>query len=83
LDQNYPNPFNPATIIKFSLKKSTNVSLIIYDQLGREIQTLVSERKSAGTYQYLFNANGLSNGIYFYSLKTDNFNDTKKMILLK
>lgn len=83
LEQNYPNPFNPSTIIKFSLLKANNVSLIVYDQLGREIQTLVDERKNAGTYQYMFNANGLSNGIYFYRLKTDNFVETKKMMLVK
>lgn len=83
LEQNYPNPFNPSTVIKFSLMKTSNVSLVVYDQLGREIQTLVNGRKNAGTYQYLFNANELSNGIYFYRLKADDFVETKKMMLIK
>lgn len=83
LEQNYPNPFNPTTNIKFSVVKSSVVSIKVYDQLGREIATLVNEKKSPGTYQYLFNADGLSTGIYFYTLQTEKFSETRKMILLK
>lgn len=83
LDQNYPNPFNPSTIIKFSLPKSSFVSLKVYNQLGKEISTLVNEKKSTGTYQYVFNANSIPSGIYFYTLQSNGYIETKKMILLK
>lgn len=83
LEQNFPNPFNPSTIIKFSVPKSSFVSLKIFDQLGKEISVLVNEKKSAGSYQYVFNANGISSGIYFYTLQTDDFTESKRMVLLK
>jgi len=88
LEQNYPNPFNPSTKIKYSIP-SVGASLMkfvqlkVYDVLGNEIVTLVSEEKSAGTYEVNFNATGLTSGIYFYKLKTGSFSQTKKMILLK
>lgn len=83
LKQNYPNPFNPSTFIKFSIPKSSFVSLKIYNQLGKEISTLLNEKKSAGSYQYVFNANDISSGIYYYTLQADGFTGTKRMILLK
>ncbi len=83
LEQNFPNPFNPSTIIKFAVPKAAYVSLKVYDQLGKEIAVLVNEKKSAGSYQYIFNANNLSSGIYFYKLESENFLETKKMILMK
>ncbi len=83
LFQNYPNPFNPATSIKFALPKQGLVTLKIYDMFGREIRTLVNEIKSAGNYSVDFNASELSSGIYFYKLKTNDFSDVRKMILVK
>ncbi|MEO8666324.1 MAG: T9SS type A sorting domain-containing protein, partial [Ignavibacteria bacterium] len=83
LGQNYPNPFNPSTVINFSLPKSSFVSLKIYDGLGREVSTLVNEKKSAGNYQYVFDANNFSTGVYFYTLQADDFGETKRMILIK
>ncbi len=83
LFQNYPNPFNPSTDIQYSIPKTSNVKLIIYNLLGQKIATLVNEQKSAGTYTVQFNASELSTGIYFYTLQAGNFVKTKKMILLK
>ncbi len=83
LNQNYPNPFNPTTTITFKIPASSFVSLKIYDTLGNEISTLISNKLNAGTYTINWNANGLSSGIYFYQMTTDNFTDTKKLVLLK
>jgi len=83
LSQNYPNPFNPTTNIKFALSKSGFVSLKIYDLSGREVSSLVNENLSVGTYSYTFDASKLSSGIYFYTLKSNNFSETKKMMLIK
>ncbi len=88
LYQNYPNPFNPTTKIRYSIPSNvkgqmSNVSLKVYDVLGREVATLVNEEKQAGVYEVEFNASQLSSGIYYYQLKTGNFIETKKMILLK
>ena len=77
LEQNYPNPFNPATEIKYSLPEAG------YDLLGREVKELVNETKSAGVYTIDFNANDLSSGIYIYTIKANNFIQSRKMILLK
>jgi hypothetical protein len=81
--QNYPNPFNPSTAISYSIPNEKFVSLKIYDIIGNEVSTLVDKKQSAGSYQINFNADGLSSGIYFYKLQTENFNQTMKMILLK
>lgn len=86
LSQNYPNPFNPVTNIKFTLKKDANVSLKVYDTSGKMVQTLMDGHKNAGQYSVSFDVSGrtnLSSGIYFYKLKTDSFEDTKKMTLIK
>ena len=83
LYQNYPNPFNPATIIKYNIPYSTNVTIRVYDVIGKEIATLVNESKSAGNYEVVFNADNLSSGIYFYKLIAGNVVQTKKMILLR
>lgn len=84
LSQNYPNPFNPNTNINFSIPKSERVSLKVYDVLGNEVASLVNnELISAGKYRVDFNGSGLSSGIYYYSIKTESFIDTKKMILVK
>jgi C1A family cysteine protease len=83
LEQNYPNPFNPSTRIKYALATKQLVSLKVYDILGNEIAKLVNEEKPAGTYEVEFNANHMSAGVYYYTIVTDNFVQTKKMILLK
>ena len=83
LDQNYPNPFNTLTSIHFSVGRQQFLTLKIYDVLGREIQTLVSEKKPAGIYEVKFNGDKLPSGIYFCRLQSENFVQTKKLILLK
>ena len=83
LSQNYPNPFNPITIINFSVPKQSNVTLLIYDALGREVTTLINEEKEAGNYTAEFNASNLSSGIYFYQIRAGEFIQTKKMVLLR
>ena len=69
LNQNYPNPFNPSTTISFSLPSQSFVSLKVFDALGREVATLVSEEMSAGSYSRQWNAATMSSGIYFYRLQ--------------
>lgn len=83
LSQNYPNPFNPMTNIKFDIPKSVFVKLTVFDVLGREVQTLVNEQLSPGTYNYDFNASHLPSGIYYYKLESNEFIQTKKMVLIK
>jgi len=83
LSQNYPNPFNPSTKIIFSIPKSESVSLTVYDASGREATVLVNEFMNAGSHEVSFNGSGLSSGVYFYTIKTNSFTNTKKMILTK
>ncbi|MDX2128523.1 MAG: FG-GAP-like repeat-containing protein [Chloroherpetonaceae bacterium] len=83
LEQNFPNPFNPNTVIAYQLPQSGQVTLKVYDVLGREVTTLVNEPKEAGKYQVNFNAAKLASGVYFYQLKSGNFVQTKKMMLVK
>ncbi len=91
LEQNYPNPFNPTTKIKFDIANPPFnkgglggfVTLKVYDITGREIQTLVNEKLNPGMYEVTFDGTNLSSGVYFYQLKTNNFTETKKLILLK
>jgi len=83
LFNNYPNPFNPSTTIIYQIPKQSIVILKIYDVLGREIAVLVNEEKPIGNYKIIFNANGLSSGIYFYRLVAGSFIETKRMVLLK
>jgi sugar lactone lactonase YvrE len=83
LSHNYPNPFNPATTITFILPVKSFVSLKIFDALGREVQTLVSEELSSGKYSTQWNAAGLGSGVYFYRLQAGSFMETKKLLLLR
>jgi len=84
LHQNYPNPFNPTTNIEFSIPQSEFVTLKVYNILGQEVATLVSERLSAGQYKYDWDASGLASGVYLYRLETDQgFSQTRKLILLR
>lgn len=79
----YPNPFNGTTTIEYTISHYSNVSLAVFDVLGREVKELVDSPRSGGTYKTLFDASGLASGIYLYTLKTDNFVKTSKIILLK
>ncbi|NUM63620.1 MAG: T9SS type A sorting domain-containing protein [Ignavibacteriaceae bacterium] len=83
LYQSYPNPFNPSTTIKYSVPNDDNVSLKVFDILGREVELLVDEYKNAGTYSIEFNASRFASGVYFYQLQSGRFIETKKMILLR
>ena len=83
LDQNYPNPFNPKTTIKYTVAKSVNVSLKVYNVLGQEVATLVNEVKNPGTYSVDFGSGKFASGVYFYALKAGSFNEVKKMVLMK
>ena len=83
LMQNYPNPFNPETIISFSLESKQFVSMLIFNNAGEQIQTLVNAEKPAGLYNIYFNGGNLSSGIYYYLLKAGNQTSTRKMMLVK
>ncbi len=83
LEQNYPNPFNPTTSISYTIPKSAQTTLKVYDVLGNEVATLVNGENTAGVHSVEFNAAKLSSGIYFYKLQSGNLLQTKKMMLLK
>jgi hypothetical protein len=83
ISQNYPNPFNPSTTIVYALPKEDMVTLRIYNILGQVVKTLVNQNQAAGTYKVDFNAKDLSSGIYFYNIQAGNFNQVKKMMLIK
>ncbi len=84
LEQNYPNPFNPSTTINFSIPRASDVSMKVYDALGKEVATLVNEFKNAGNYSVNFVApSNLTSGVYYYTISADNFTSTKKLMLVK
>jgi hypothetical protein len=83
LAQNFPNPFNPSTTISFDLPSQSFVSLKIFDLIGREVATIVSEELSAGSHSRQWNATGMPSGVYFYRLQAGSFTGTKKLLLLK
>ncbi len=83
LNQNYPNPFNPETRISFELTQQAFTKLVVYDALGAIVKTIVNRELSAGNYEYFFQGEGLSSGIYFYTLTSGNRIKTNKMILLR
>jgi len=83
LSQNYPNPFNASTVIKYELPQQSQVTIDIYDILGRKVTTLVDKQQPAGYYQTIWRADDFSSGIYFYKLQAGDYNETKKMSLLK
>jgi len=83
LSQNYPNPFNPSTSIQYRVSSISQVILKVYDVLGNEVATLVNEEKPAGSYEVEFSAIGLASGMYLYTLQTDSYIETKKMVLMK
>ncbi len=83
LSQNYPNPFNPTATIKFTVAKLSKVKIVVYDVMGREVQTLVNEMLQPGTYETSFDGSQFTSGVYFYKLETNGFSETKKMLMIK
>ncbi len=84
LSQNYPNPFNPSTTIEFNLAKATNISLTVYDLLGREVAVLIDqEQYTSGLQRVQFDASSLASGVYLYRLEAGGFTQTRKMTLIK
>ena len=83
LSQNYPNPFNPTTLVNYTVAKDGLVNITVYDVLGREVATLVNKFERVGNYSISFDASNLNSGIYLYRIRTDNFTDSKKMVLVK
>lgn len=85
LSQNYPNPFNPSTNIRFEIPANVKgtVLLTVFDAAGKTVGVLVNDELTPGIYEYTFSGSHLGSGVYFYSLRTDNFSETKKMLLIK
>jgi hypothetical protein len=83
LSQNYPNPFNPTTVINYQLPAISQVTLKVYDVLGREVRILVSERESAGNHSAVFDAKNLPSGTYFYTITAGQYTQARKMMLIK
>jgi hypothetical protein len=83
LSQNYPNPFNPITTIDYSVPKVSWINLVVYNTIGQKVAVLVNEEKQIGSYKIDFNASELTSGIYFYMIKSGDFVETRKMVLLK
>ncbi len=83
LFQNYPNPFNPTTTIQYAIPKSEHVTIKVYDELGKEVSSLVNENKEAGQYRVNFNGSNLASGIYYYRIAAGDFSEVKKLMLLK
>ena len=83
LMQNFPNPFNPTTMISFDIPYRTYVSIKVFNLIGQEVATIVSEMMDAGSYSRIWNAASLPSGVYFYRLQTESFNAIKRLILIK
>jgi hypothetical protein len=83
LDQNYPNPFNPKTIINYKLPITNNVNLTIHNIIGQRVATLVSEKQKAGYHQVEWDASGYASGVYYYVLVAGDYQQVRKMVLLK
>ena len=83
LHQNYPNPFNPVTNIKFDIPQRSNVKISVYDILGKEISVLVNEELNTGTFEVNWDASNFPSGVYFYKIETEDYSESKKMVLVK
>ncbi len=83
LFQNYPNPFNPETKIRFAVAKFSNIKLTVYDAIGRKVTELIDQRLAPSTYEASWNGKDFSSGIFFFRLETDDFTETKKMMMVK
>jgi hypothetical protein len=83
LSQNYPNPFNPVTTIRYAVPKQSRVHIRLYDVSGRLVRTLLDETLAPGHYETVFNAKSLPSGIFFYKMEAEDFEETKRLVLLK
>lgn len=83
LSQNYPNPFNPSTVISYQLPTSSDVTLIVFDVLGRRVQTLVDKHQGAGIHSVRFDGSALPSGVYLYRLQAGPFTETRKLMLIR
>jgi hypothetical protein len=83
LSQNYPNPFNPTTCIKYYVARSSQVKIVVYDIMGREVQTLVNKTLNPGMYESSFDGSSLTGGVYFYKMSACDYSATKKMMIKK
>ena len=83
ISQNYPNPFNASTTIKYSLATPSNVAVEIFDLLGRKVTIFDEGQKSAGEHKLTWNAENQPSGVYFYKIQTEDYTETKRMMLLK
>jgi hypothetical protein len=83
LFQNFPNPFNPKTVVSSWLRAASEVRLVVYDVLGRQVAVLVNERRAAGSYQDSFDATGLASGVYIYRLTAGSFVESRTMVILR
>jgi hypothetical protein len=83
LSQNYPNPFNPSTNIKYQIPNNGFVKLTVFDILGHNVETLVNQKQSAGTYEVEWDGSKYPSGVYFYQFKTESYSQTKKLMLVK
>ena len=83
LEQNYPNPFNPSTTIKFSLPKNNLVRIDLYNTLGQRVKTILNKQMRAGQHEVEFKAQNLASGVYYYKIEAGDFQDMKKMVLIK
>jgi hypothetical protein len=83
ISQNYPNPFNPTTNIEFDISTLSNVKIIVYDMLGKQISVLYNDQLTPGRYKVLWNASHMPSGTYIYKITADNYTEIKKMILIK
>lgn len=81
--QNYPNPFNPSTKIKFDIPQNAKIKLTVFDISGKETEVLLNDNLSAGSYEFKWDASKYSSGVYFYRLQTEDFTETKRMLLIK
>jgi hypothetical protein len=83
LSQNFPNPFNNGTMITYSLARNAQVKLTVFNVLGQDVETLVNSFQTAGKYSVQLNADNWTSGIYFYQIEAGDFNETRRMLLLK
>ena len=83
LSQNYPNPFNPTTTIGYDIPERSLVTLVIYDVLGRRVETLVNGEKQPGHYEVTLDASRLASGVYLYRLQAGSFSETRKLAFVK
>ncbi len=83
LEQNYPNPFNPSTLIHYTIPKEAYVSLKVYDLLGREVAVLVHDKKAPGSYAETWDASGMASGVYVCRLRSGDFVQSRRMLLLR